>query len=84
MSVLSNEFPFLLHPYNANLLTCKGKDGESNVMAVAWIIPVSTDPPLLAMSIRPQRHSYKLIMETKEFVVNIPTFEMSKKVLFCG
>ena len=62
----------LLHPYNATLVSCTGKDGKPNVLAIAWIIPVSVNPPLLAMSIRPERHSHRLISETKEFVVNIP------------
>lgn len=74
----------LLHPYNATLVSCRGKDGKPNVLAIAWIIPVSVDPPLLAMSIRPERYSHKLISETKEFVVNIPTFQLAKKVLGCG
>jgi len=75
---------YLLHPYNSCLVTSKGIDGRANVMAVAWIIPVSVDPPLLAMSIRPERHSYGLIMETGEFTVNVPTYEMAQKVLICG
>jgi flavin reductase (DIM6/NTAB) family NADH-FMN oxidoreductase RutF len=75
---------YLLHPYNACLVTSKRKNEKPNIMAVAWIIPVSANPPLLAMSIRPERYSYKLIMETGEFVVNIPTYEMAKKVLICG
>ena len=53
-------------------------------MAVAWIIPVSVNPPLVAMSIRPERYSHDLIMETEEFVVNVPTFRLARKVLFCG
>ncbi len=75
---------YLLHPYNACLVTCKGKNGKINVMTVAWIIPVSVKPPLLAMSIRPERYSHDLIMETGEFVVNVPTFKLAQKVLFCG
>jgi len=75
---------YLLHPYNATLVTCKGKNEEINVLAVAWIIPVGVNPPLLAMSIRPERYSHDLIMETGEFVVNIPTFNMVKEVLLCG
>ena len=75
---------YLLHPYNSTLVTSKGKDGKENVMAVAWIIPVSVNPPLLAMNIRPGRYSHKLIKETKEFVVNIPTFSQARKVLICG
>ncbi|MFX0117234.1 MAG: flavin reductase family protein, partial [Candidatus Hodarchaeota archaeon] len=74
----------LLHPYNATLVSCTSKDGKPNVLAIAWIIPVSIDPPLLAMSIRPERHSHRIISETKEFVVNIPTFQLAKKVLGCG
>jgi len=75
---------YLLHPFNATLVTSKGKDGKINAMAVAWIIPVSVKPPLLVMSIRPERYSYGLIMETEEFVVNIPTFDLAQKVLLCG
>ena len=75
---------YLLHPYNASLVTCKGRDNKINVMAVAWVIPVSVNPPLLAMSIRPERYSHDIIIETGEFVVNIPTFKLAQKVLFCG
>jgi len=75
---------YLLHPYNATLITTQGKQGQSNVMAVAWIIPVSTDPPLLALSIRRERYSYALMQDSGEFVVNIPTFDLVKQVLLCG
>ena len=75
---------YLLHPYNAFLVTCKGKNEEINVMAAAWVIPVSVNPPLVAMSIRPERYSYDLIIETGEFAVNVPTFELAGKVLLCG
>ncbi|MFX0185047.1 MAG: flavin reductase family protein [Candidatus Hodarchaeota archaeon] len=75
---------YLLHPYNSSLITSKGKNEKINIITVAWIIPVSVDPPLLAMSIRPERYSYKLIMERGEFVVNIPTIDHVQEVLFCG
>ncbi|MFX0051431.1 MAG: flavin reductase family protein [Candidatus Hermodarchaeota archaeon] len=75
---------YLLHPYNSSLITSNGTNGEINVMTVAWIIPVSVDPPLVAMSIRPERYSYKLIIERREFVVNIPTIDQVQEVLFCG
>ena len=74
----------LLHPYNATLVTGKGKNEKINVLAVAWIIPASVDPPFVAMSIRPERYSHELIMETGKFVVNIPTFKMAEEVLLCG
>jgi len=78
------DIPYLLHPYPATLVTTLGEDGKPNVMAVAWIIPVSVNPPYIALTLRPQRHSYKLLTETQEFVVNIPDFNLAKQVVFCG
>lgn len=75
---------YLLHPYNTSLITSKGRNGKTNVMSVAWITPVSVNPPLLVMSIRPERYSYNLIKQRGEFVVNIPSFDQVQKVLFCG
>jgi len=75
---------YLLHPYNTCLITAKDRNDQINVMAVAWIIPVNIDPPLLAMSIRPERYTYPMIKERGEFIVNLPTFTQARDVLFCG
>ena len=83
-AVASEDFAHLLHPYNTTLVTTKNKDGKANVLAVAWIIPVSASPPYLAMSIRPQRHSYQLLMENPEFIVNIPTYDLATQIVLCG
>ena len=74
----------LLHPKLAVLLTCVDKEGKANIITLAWTMPVSMNPPLLAVSIAPKRHSHKMIEETKEFVINIPTMEFVKETLFCG
>ncbi|UCB61089.1 MAG: flavin reductase, partial [Candidatus Bathyarchaeota archaeon] len=72
-----------LHPMHTVLVTC-GKVGETNIITLAWAMPTSIKPPLVAMSIRPTRHSYKLIKKTREFVVNIPTMDIVTETLFCG
>jgi flavin reductase (DIM6/NTAB) family NADH-FMN oxidoreductase RutF len=77
-------FPRLLHPYNATLVSCEGKTGSPNVLAIAWVMPVSTNPPMLIFAIRRERYSYKLLEETKEFIVNIAEFDLAGPVLFCG
>jgi flavin reductase (DIM6/NTAB) family NADH-FMN oxidoreductase RutF len=74
----------LLHPKLTVLLTCANKEGKANIITLAWAMPVSINPPLLVVSISPKRYSYKLIRETKEFVVNIPTMKLVKETLFCG
>ena len=62
----------LLHPMHTVLVSCVGKEGKPNIITLAWTMPTSINLPLVAISLRPTRHSYKLIRETKEFVVNIP------------
>ncbi len=47
-------------------------------------MPTSFDPPLVAISVSPRRYSHRLIEETKEFVVNVPTIEIARETLFCG
>jgi len=74
----------LLHPEHTVLLSCMDKNGQPNIITLAWCMPVSVEPPLLALSIRPTRHSYKMIKETREFVINVPTMSIVKETLFCG
>ena len=77
-------FHYLLHPYSTSLVTCCDKEGKPNIVAMAWVIPLSVEPPLVGMSIRPTRYSYGLIRETGEFVVNVSTVELAEQALVCG
>jgi len=74
----------LLHPMHTVLVSCVGKRGRPNIITLAWAMPTSINPPLVAVSIAPRRHSYILIEKTKEFVVNIPTMDILNETLFCG
>jgi len=74
----------LVHPMHTVLVSCVGKDGKPNIITLAWAMPTSISPPLVAVSIAPRRHSHSLIQETKEFVVNIPTMEILDATFYCG
>ena len=74
----------LLQPMHTVLVSSIGKKGKPNITTLAWCIPTSIDPPLVAISISPKRHAHSLIMESKEFVINIPTIELLKEAFFCG
>jgi len=74
----------LVHPMHTVLVSCVGKNGKPNIITLAWAMPTSVNPPLIAISIAPKRHSHTLIEETKEFVVNVPTMKILKETLFCG
>jgi flavin reductase (DIM6/NTAB) family NADH-FMN oxidoreductase RutF len=80
-----SNFHYLLHPYNTSLVTCCDAEGQQpNIIAIAWLIPVSISPPLVGMSIRPTRHSYALIQAIGEFVINVAPHEIAQQVRFCG
>ncbi len=66
------------------LVSCADKAGKVNVITLAWSMPVSINPPIVVMSIAPKRYSHRLIEETKEFVVNVPTMDIVRETLFCG
>jgi len=79
-----SDFPRLLYPYNGTLVSCRGRTGQANLLAIAWIMPVSMDPPKLVFAIRKDRYSYQLLEQTGEFVVNIAILELARQVLYCG
>ena len=74
----------LLHPMHTVLVSCVGKNGKPNITTMAWAMPTSIEPPLLAISLSPKRHSHMLIEESQEFIVNIPTLELLQAVVACG
>jgi flavin reductase (DIM6/NTAB) family NADH-FMN oxidoreductase RutF len=74
----------LVHPMHTVLVSAVGKAGKPNITTVAWAMPTSGNPPLLAISIAPGRHTHTLIEESREFTVNIPTLEILKAVYACG
>jgi len=74
----------LLHPMHTVLVSCVDKTGKPNVLPLAWAMPTSRDPALVAISVAPSRYSHALIEETGEFVVNLPTVDRIKETLACG
>jgi flavin reductase (DIM6/NTAB) family NADH-FMN oxidoreductase RutF len=74
----------LVYPMHTVLVSCTGKTGRPNIITLSWVMPTSINPPLVAISVAPRRHSYALIRESREFVVNVPTVNLLKDALFCG
>jgi len=74
----------LLYPCPVVLVTCVDQGGKANVIPLAWVGVACSDPPTIGIAIRPQRYSYGLIQETKEFVVNIPTADILYETDYCG
>ncbi|ERK29481.1 flavin reductase family protein [Clostridium intestinale] len=74
----------ILNPVPVVLITSRNKNGDENVFTVGWTGTLCTKPPVLSISVRPERLSYEYIKETMEFVVNLPSSSMVKAVDYCG
>ncbi|MCI6858975.1 MAG: flavin reductase family protein [Eubacterium sp.] len=74
----------MLYPLPAVVVTVRDKEGRDNMITVAWTGTVCTNPPMLYISVRPERFSYSALHETGEFVVNLTTKNMVKATDFCG
>ncbi|MBQ3438064.1 MAG: flavin reductase family protein [Fusobacterium sp.] len=73
-----------LNPVPVVLISCKNLEGKENVFTVAWTGTICTRPPMLSISVRPERLSYEYIKETREFIVNLPTIKQTKATDYCG
>ena len=73
----------LTSPVPPVMVSC-GTMEDSNIITVAWTGIVNTVPPKTYISVRPSRHSYKMIKDSGEFVVNLTTADLVKKADFCG
>ena len=73
-----------LFPTPKILVSCRGLDGEENVLAVAYCGTCSYDPPMLMVGIVPSRYSYKLIKESGCFVVNLPAKDYQETFDYLG
>ena len=74
----------MLYPLPAVMVSVAGKDGKPNIFTVAWTGTVCSNPPMVSISVRPERYSYHCIEETGEFVINLTTKELTKAADFCG
>ena len=74
----------MLYPVPAVLITVADKQGNANVFTVAWTGTVCSDPPMVSISVRPERYSHHMIEETQEFVINLTTSELAYATDYCG
>ena len=74
----------MLYPVPAVMVSCANAAGEKDIVTVAWAGTVCTNPPMLSISLRPERHSYHIIRESGEFVVNLVTSRLQRACDWCG
>ena len=73
----------LLYPTPA-VLVGTNVDAKPNFMTAAWCGVACSDPPMLAVGIRPGRYTYRGVRQNLTFSVNVPSAAMVKETDYCG
>jgi flavin reductase (DIM6/NTAB) family NADH-FMN oxidoreductase RutF len=74
----------MLYPLPAVLVSVADRNGAQNLFTVAWTGTICSDPPMVSISVRPERYSYHMIEETGEFVINLTTENLAYATDYCG
>jgi flavin reductase (DIM6/NTAB) family NADH-FMN oxidoreductase RutF len=73
----------LLEPGPVVLLTTADRK-HANIMAMSWHMMMEFEPPLVGCLISGRNHSFDILSQTRECVINIPSVELAEKVVTCG
>ena len=74
----------MIYPLPAALVSCGSCEEEYNIITVAWVGTLCTNPPMCYISVRPERHSYPILKKNMEFVINLTTKDMAFATDWCG
>lgn len=74
----------MLNPAPVVMVSCGNSIDEYNIITVAWAGTICSDPPMCAISIRPERHSHSIIKRNGEFVINLTTDSLATITDWCG
>ena len=74
----------MLNPAPVVMVSCGSTLDEYNIITVAWAGTVNSDPPMCSVSIRPERHSYEIIKQSGEFVINLVNKQLAPLADWCG
>lgn len=72
-----------IYPIPAVMVSC-GDMENSNIITVAWTGILNTNPAKVYISVRPERYSYNIIKEKKEFVINLTNKDLAYATDWCG
>ena len=73
----------MVYPAPAVLVSCGSTRKEANLLTVAWTGTLCTNPAMLSISVRPERHSHAIICREMQFTVNLTTAAMARATDWC-
>ena len=84
MELTGSKFYRILAPRPVVLVSTVNRGGVSNAAPFSFVMPVSVDPPLVAIASQPAHDTVKNIEETGEFVINIAPEEIIGQLWACS
>lgn len=73
-----------IYPVPAVMVSLRDASGKSNIITIAWTGTICSDPPMAYISVRKSRASYPMLVESGEFVINLPSEELVRALDYCG
>ncbi len=74
----------MLYPLPVVMVSVANGNGKNNIITLAWVGTVCSEPPMVSVSVRPERYSYGILKETGEFVINLVTKDLTFATDYCG
>ncbi|MCM1099900.1 MAG: flavin reductase family protein [Clostridium sp.] len=74
----------MLYPLPVVMVSVADRDGKNNIITLAWVGTVCSEPPMVSVSVRPERYSHAILKDTGEFVINLTTKELTFATDYCG
>ena len=72
------------YPGGITIAVAKDSSGKHNPITLGLFMQASGDPPMFAISVAPERHSFEAIRGTGEFVLSYPSLGMAGEALYHG
>ena len=74
----------MLYPLPVVMASMEDFNGKYNIITIAWAGTGCTNPPMVSISVRPERYSFPILQERGEFVINLTTKKLAYAADYCG
>ena len=79
-----NEKPNSCFYPNPVVLVSVTHELKESIITLSWVGTCCSEPPVVSISVRPERYSHQILQDSKEFVINFPTLSLIDQVKICG
>ena len=74
----------MVYPLPAVMVSCGSNPEDYNIITISWTGTICSDPAMCYISVRKNRHSYDIIKEAGEFVINLTNTKLAYATDWCG